>query len=443
MLFSSNRTIHLFCIVLTCLIIQGCGYLNLISRQKVLETKIKTTPSVTLKKELNPDRCYTLYGTIKSVLIDNTPVAIAAFSFQYGKQELVDSHIMSEEGYYSLFLPEGSFFLYAFTDLNHDNCFKLDECTGIYKDEIVLSDSNYFSRVLGGIDFKISPRSINVNLEPFNLTVPENFHVSDSKPFPPGTLRNLDDPIFSKEVAMKGVFSPSEFLNITPMYFYAINKWNESKIPIVFVHGYSGHPPEFRFIIENIDTTRFQPWFFYYPSGQRLDRSGEVFYEIFLSGNIIKLRQKRLVIFAHSMGGLVARYALNRYSKKQHSTDDQIDYISASTPYGGNTDAESAIKNMPAVIPSWLDLSANSPFVKELNTTQLSSNIHFFLFFSYKNNGPVTMGQNSDGSIVLNSQLFPEAQKAATQIMGFDATHEGILLCPELVEKLNAILSQK
>jgi pimeloyl-ACP methyl ester carboxylesterase len=428
--------------MLSCLVFQGCGYINLISRQKVLESKIKTAPSVTLKKELNPDRCYTLYGTIKSVLLDKTPVAIVAFSFQYGKQELVDSHIMSDEGYYSLFLPEGRFFLYAFSDLNHDNRFEIDECTGIYKDELVLSDSNYFSRVVGGIDFKISPRSINVNLEQFNLTVPENFHTSNSKPFPPGTLRTLDDPIFSKDVAMKGIFSPSEFLNIAPMYFYAITKWNEKKIPIVFVHGYGGHPQEFRYITDHIDTTIFQPWFFYYPSGQRLDRSGEVFYEIFLSGNIIKLRQERLVIFAHSMGGLVARYALNRYSK-HHSTNDQVDYISASTPYGGNTEAETAIKNMPAVIPSWLDLSADSPFIKDLNANQLSPNVHFFLFFSFKNNGSITMGQNSDGAIVLNSQLHAEAQKAAFQIRGFDATHEGILLCPEVVDKLNKILSGK
>lgn len=427
-------------LALTIFIFQGCGYINLISRQRVLESKIKTAPSVTLKKELNPDRCYTLYGTIKSVLLDETPVAIAAFSFQYGKQELVDFHIMSGEGYYSLFLPEGQFFLYAFTDLNHDNRFEINECTGLYKDELVLSDSNYFSRVIGGIDFKVSPRSINVNLESFDLAVPENFHTSDSKPFPPGTLRTLDDPIFSKDVAMKGIFSPSEFLNIAPMYFYAITRWNEKKIPIVFIHGYGGHPNEFRYITDHIDTAKFQPWFFYYPSGQRLDRSGEVFYEIFLSGNIIKLRQQRLVIFAHSMGGLVARYALNRYSIK-HPTEDQIDYISASTPYGGNTEAETAIKNMPAVIPAWLDLSAESPFIKDLNTSQLSSNIRFFLFFSFKNSGSITMGQNSDGSIVLNSQLYPLAQKAAFNIMGFDATHEGILVCPEMVEKLNNILS--
>jgi triacylglycerol esterase/lipase EstA (alpha/beta hydrolase family) len=427
-------------LILTVLMFQGCGYINLISRQKVLESKIKTAPSVTLKKELNPDRCYTLYGTIKSALLDETPVAIAAFSFQYGKQELVDFHIMSGEGYYSLFLPEGQFFLYAFTDLNHNNRFEINECTGLYNDELVLSDSNYFSRVIGGIDLKISPRSTNVNLQPFDLTVPENFHASDSKPFPPGTLRTLDDPIFSKDVAIKGIFTPSEFLDIAPMYFYAITRWNEKKIPIVFVHGYGGHPKEFRYITEHIDTSKFQPWFFYYPSGQRLDRSGEVFFEIFLSGNIIKLRQQRIVIFAHSMGGLVARYALNRYSKK-HPGEDQIDYISASTPYGGNIEAETAIKNMPAVIPAWLDLSAESPFIKNLNACKLSSNIRFSLFFSFKNNGSITMGQNSDGSIVLNSQLFPEAQKAAFDIMGFDATHEGILLCPEMIEKFNEILS--
>jgi pimeloyl-ACP methyl ester carboxylesterase len=424
------------------LLISSCGYICMISRQKSLESKIRTAPALTLQKELIPDRCYTVYGKIKSVLLRETPVAIVAFSFKFGKQELVDYNILKDEGYYSLFLPEGLYFLYAFADLNHNNKFELDECTGIRKNELILSDSLYFSRIVGGIDIIIiTPRSIKAHLQPFELSVPETYNTTNSRPFPSGTLRTLDDPLFSKDIASKGVFSPSEFLKIAPMYFYAINKWNERKIPIVFVHGYSGYPQEFRFIVDHIDTTKFQPWFFYYPSGQRLDRTGEVFYEIFLSGNIIKLRQKRLIIFAHSMGGLVAKYALNKYSKSSRS-DEHIDYISASTPYGGNIDVENGIKNMPVVVPSWLDISADSPFIKNLHSVPLASNISFTLFFSYKNNGPVIMGQNSDGTIPLNSQLYPPAQKAATQCIGFDATHEGILLCPEMIEDLNFILKR-
>jgi pimeloyl-ACP methyl ester carboxylesterase len=434
----SNRAELLILSILTGFLIQGCGYLWMVSRQRALESKIKAAPTKSLTKELNPDKCITVYGVVKSLLLHNTPCAIVAFSFESGKQEIVDYHIIKSEGYYSLFLPEGQYYLYSFTDFNNNDTFETDECTGMYNNELVLSDSCNFSGIVGSIDFLVSSRPFKAHLKQFKLPLSPNYTDIDAAPFPSGTFRSLDDPIFSREVSMKGVFSPSDFIKIAPMYFYAIQKWNEKKTPIIFVHGYSGSPQEFRFIIEHIDTTKFQPWFFYYPSGQKLDKTGNLFYEIFLSGNIIKLRRKRLVIFAHSMGGLIARYALNKYSSLSRP-DEQIDYISAGAPYGGTVEAEQGIKKMPVVIPSWLDLTTHSPFIEKLDSTPLSPNIRFFLFFSYKNNGPV-ISQNSDGTIPLISQLHLPAQKTALQVTGFNATHEGILLCPEMIEYLNDIL---
>ena len=40
---------------------------------------------------------------------------------------------------------------------------------------------------------------------------------------------------------------------------------------MLFVHGAEGYPQQFAKLIEGLDRTRFQPWFFFYPSGARLE----------------------------------------------------------------------------------------------------------------------------------------------------------------------------
>ena len=40
---------------------------------------------------------------------------------------------------------------------------------------------------------------------------------------------------------------------------------------MLFIHGATGTPRNWRYFIKHIDRTRFQPWFFYYPSGLRID----------------------------------------------------------------------------------------------------------------------------------------------------------------------------
>lgn len=438
---TATRMVIAHAAVVICLITQfaGCGYLNMISQKKSLEAKIKTSPSLVLDKELNPERCFTVYGLVSSIRPFSHSVAIVAISFQYNKQELVDYHFLRSEGYYSLFLPEGKYVVYAFTDINDNGTFETGECSGVYEKELVLNDTLHFSRIVGNVNIQLSSRSTNANLKTFDLKVQPVTAEINTAPYPSGALRSLDDPLFSRDTALEGVFSPSRFLERSPIYFYAISPFNEKKIPIVCVHGYSGYPQEFKEFVKTMDTAKYQIWFFYYPSGQRLDRSGEVFYELFLSGNIIQLRQNRLIIFAHSMGGLVARHGLNIYSRRKHS-DARIDYISACTPYGGNAGAESGVKNMPVVVPSWHDLSQQSSFIKNLNSEILSSNVRFYLFFSYKGTGVVKTGENSDGTIALTSQLHHPAQMAALRIIGFNETHESILFSERMFEEFNRVI---
>jgi pimeloyl-ACP methyl ester carboxylesterase len=241
--------------------------------------------------------------------------------------------------------------------------------------------------------------------------------------------------LFPELLSEKGIYKTAEFLALSGIYFYSLEKDNPEKIPVIFVHGYGGSPRDFAHIVSSIDTTLYKCCFFYYPSGQSLERSANIFYEIFLSGHIIQVEQKRLVIIAHSMGGLVARAALNMYSQMPSGVES-IAYLSICTPYGGNEPANNA-SNAPLSVASWIDIGSKSAFIDKLNNIQLDKSISFYLFFGFQNNGS---GKSGDGTIELTSQLHSSAQALASMVYGFDETHTSIIESKELTAKINTIL---
>jgi pimeloyl-ACP methyl ester carboxylesterase len=430
---------HLLCIAI---FLGGCSYMSMVMQKQQIQIKLNSNNSPTLNRKLNPERCYTVYGIAHSRLKTERPTAVIALSYQDGKPEVVDSYFLKNGGYFSLFLPEGRYTLLAFADVNNDRKIDNNELVGGYKEELTLFDTlSKSSKIMGDIDIFISMRSSEMPDLSFSLDLPQNYSTYESAPYPPGTLRSLADPIFSAEVSQRGVYEPSEFIKISPIYFYALNQFQPQKTPVIFVHGYGGRPSEFKFLVDNLDTALFQPWFFYYPSGQSLTKTGDIFYEIFLSDKIIKMKQRRIVIFAHSMGGLVVKHALNRYSQDGGGRGT-IDFVSACTPYGGNPGAAKAIKSAPVVVPSWIDIAAESEVLQNLYTQKFADNITFNLLFAFKSASVLKFGENSDGTITLNSQLSPEIQNLAVKMFGFDETHESILVSKPVAAYFNNLLKK-
>src|SRR5512141_1488045 len=77
-----------------------------------------------------------------------------------------------------------------------------------------------------------------------------------SAAFPDGTVRDLDDPLFSSETADLGFFEPRAFARSAPLLLYALEERQEGKVPVVFVHGMRGSPRDFRQIVEGLDRSR-------------------------------------------------------------------------------------------------------------------------------------------------------------------------------------------
>jgi hypothetical protein len=124
---------------------------------------------------------------------------------------------------------------------------------------------------------------------------------------------DLDDDIYGPAAGPRGLWEIMDFVNDGLAGIYFLEPYDPERIPVLFVHGISGYPQEFSTLIDSLDRDRFQPWFYFYPSGFPLDG---------LSNHLATLLERlqirhdfdELAIIAHSMGGLVSRGAILKYA---------------------------------------------------------------------------------------------------------------------------------
>jgi len=81
----------------------------------------------------------------------------------------------------------------------------------------------------------------------------------------------MDEFVFSDEYGVKGLWNSMEFFREISGNVYFLEEYDPTKIPILFVHGAAGSPQNWRAFFEDIDRDKYQPWFFYYPSGTSID----------------------------------------------------------------------------------------------------------------------------------------------------------------------------
>jgi pimeloyl-ACP methyl ester carboxylesterase len=218
-----------------------------------------------------------------------------------------------------------------------------------------------------------------------------------------------------------GMYDTKKFFAHTQRFIFSLEKFDPDKTTIIFVHGVSGTPRDFKYLVDGLDKTRYQPVFYFYPSGMPLQKLGS-----FLSDIMTVLEKdkyfhvKKAIVVAHSMGGLVSFSALNELFRNGVPAYLK-GYISFNSPYGGVESAKKALEKAPAVLDSWRDVAPGSPFLENLYQGSAAEKIPFYLFFGYET------GDSSDGTITLQSQLEHRIQFAAKKTYGFNASHVGIL----------------
>ncbi len=254
-----------------------------------------------------------------------------------------------------------------------------------------------------------------------------------------GAVTTLDNPAFSPENIQTGLWEPYKFVTSVPMGIFLLEEYDRHKVPVLFIHGISGAPTNFRRLIAGLDKTHCQPLVFYYPSGFRIHMIAG-----YLDKTLGQLCHtagfRDLVIVAHSMGGLVARDFINMAATAKRKYRIKA-FISISTPWAGHSAARAGVKYAPAVVPAWIDLAPGSPFLAGLFDTPLPPGMTRVLAFSYKGDSMFTSG-NNDGVVSLASQLRMEAQEESDIVRGFNRTHMGILEDPALAALINRTLKQ-
>lgn len=410
------RRLIVCCII--ALMFGGCGhmggYLGFWQHQHELKKAFHEEPSADLLRQLDPQDCFLLGGSFACTKEYNKPVLVVAVTDRFKKREIVAQRILQPGVlFYMAYLPEGRYDLYFFADLDGSGYFDAREMIGRTSGEPVHVSKTDAKDGLGvsGPAFTLDPdRPATADLS-VQVKVRDQAYAFDS----------LDDEFFDPKYGAMGLYDPKAFVAHTQRHVFSLAKLDPEKTIVLFVHGVDGTPRDFKYLVAGLDTARFQPLFYFYPSGMPLQKLSALLAGIIRYLNAAEtFHVKRIIVAAHSMGGLVGLAALNQLCS-DGAPPYLKGYISFDSPYGGIEDAKKGVEKAPAVVPSWRDVATGSPFLEQLYQGPALAALPFYLFFGYKT------GLSSDGTITLQSQLDSRVHFSAFKSFGFNATHVGIL----------------
>ncbi|MEO6026248.1 MAG: alpha/beta fold hydrolase [Candidatus Binatia bacterium] len=383
-------------------------------------------------------------GTVATAQAARGPLVVALFMQNGDDYGLVDYFTATKPGPWVFGVQAGTYFVAAFEDVNGD---------GAYEDEpfyrpdptkpLVLTPGQKIQDVRLVIPF--AGRALETGrftLSGLMARAPEDqqrksiFALTQL-----GQVTTLDDPRFAADRAAAGMWKFYEFIVAGRAGLYFLEPYDPKRIPVLFVHGINGTPRDFRSLIARLDRSRYQPWVLYYPSGARLDTLVEWVDQLFTRLEVT-LEFKKVMVVAHSMGGLVARGFVLQHHDLTGSTVIRT-FVTISSPLGGMASAGQGVEDSPVVVRSWYGLAPGSPYLDGLFYTDpttrkerrtIDDHTAYHMLFGFK-------GKSGDGTVSLASQLRPEAQEEARTLRGYDETHSGILESPAVAEHLNALLA--
>jgi len=426
----SLKNIFVIAVLFSCvLILSGCSYLGFYTRKAHWQKTFDRLPTMSVLNRISPEDSLVLAGPLIKPRERLEPLLLIATSSQYRQDEKVAVVQLSNSAdYYMAFLPKGEYELYIFADLNRDGDFERNELVGHSSARVSLERSKDGMIVEGpplGLDFE------NPGKTAFRVQV---------KVRPTSYLyASLDDEFFDPRFGKDGLYNPTALIAHNQGFFFGLEEYDKSKTTVLFVHGISGTPRDWKFMVERLDRSRFQPFFFYYPSGLPLDKLGALLAQVIENLGAYSKNRHKIILAAHSIGGLVAQSAIDKLGEKGVSSFLAM-YVSFSTPYGGVDSARVGVEKAPFVIPAWRDIATGSDFLGYLSQRPFPKKLPFYLLFTYQDQARVKLGESGDGVVTLKSQLLPSLQSAAARTYGLNDTHEGVLTSEIATNEFNRLL---
>ena len=380
-------------------------------------------------------------GRVGGVAAASNPVCVLLLKDEGpgAKKRIVAQQIVYPPETFRFLQPPGSYYLLAFEDADQDLVMQAEERVGWYGQPTAIAVTGDGRAVT---DLLVELRGADqARLELPQLyapTVPRIGIETASRYLHAGEVVPLDDPRFARDVGEMGMWEPVKFLEQYGGGVFFLEPFAKDKIPVLFVHGMGGSPQNFKFLIDQLDHDRFQPWVMQYPSGLRLSLSASAMARLLRE---LHLRHgfDRLHIVAHSMGGLVAREAINQLTRQQSPL--VATFVSLSSPWQGHPGSRTGVEKSPVVIPCWYDMAPGSPFLQALPQTPLPEGTDYYLFFSHKGESALFAGESSDGTLPLSSMTDLAMQDAARKVLAFSESHAGMLTSPEVARRLNRLLA--
>lgn len=251
-----------------------------------------------------------------------------------------------------------------------------------------------------------------------------------------GDVAELTDPRFSIEIGDQGLWEPTRFLREHGVGVFFLQPYRPEATPVLFVNGASGTPHNFTWIIDNLDTKRYQPCVFFCPSGLSLEESARILDKVM---GLVTAENDigRIAVVAHSMGGLTAR----RYVQLAQERDYEVAaLITISTPWNGHLMARLGAEYAPEPVPSWIDMQPDSPFISEL-LDQPPAAPHLLLY-GVDAKKSFFLPDRNDGTVSVESMIDQRALEGTTAVIALPKDHIAILKSEMAMDAIEAHLDR-
>ncbi len=363
---------------------------------------------------------------------DKPNARVIAFAVNTKSGRVEDFDVLEGAGSFVLSLARGKYRIFAFEDANRDSGFTKGECFTDAGSSILLDGDSALHMILR---MNLTGKQLNCPYDISDITFVDS-EEADFQKLQTGAVVSLNMHLFNRKYVRQGLWTPYRAFKRHGAKIYFLEKFDPAREPVLFIHGLGGSPRDLEYLIARLDRTRFQPWVYYYPSGQRLDKSAHALYlELF---NLRpRLGDFSLTIVGYSLGGLVAKRFLDLHAQRATHVDR---FISIATPWGGHERAAEGVRTLTVPIPVWENLVPAGKTIREIVSTPFPESTRFYQICGSGQGRPAA-GKRTDGFVPLTSLYEPHVMEQARKTYTVGESHTSIVRSKEVATLLNSIIS--